>query len=203
MTVKNLIIAIVLGTSLASGIFVASNLTRPVLPQSALIIPTPTELPEFELVSHRGDPVNANSFRGQWDLLFFGFTQCPDICPTTLQFLATIKKQLVESGSESAPRIVLVSVDPERDTPELLARYVDYFGAGNLGVTGDLPELVKLTSALGIYFEKASMDGDNYTVNHSAAVLVIDPQGRFSALFSAPHIADDYLHDLPIVMGSN
>ena len=203
MTAKNLIIALVLGSALAGGIYVGSNLSKPALPQSALIIPTPTALPEFELIGHTGAAVNANTFRGQWDLLFFGFTQCPDICPTTLQFLANVKKQLVESGSEDDPRIVLVSVDPERDTPEILGNYVDYFGAGNLGVTGDLAELNKLTRALGIYFEKTITDGDNYTVNHSAAVLVIDPQGRFSALFSSPHIADDYLHDLPIVMGNN
>jgi protein SCO1/2 len=100
------------------------------------------------------------------------------------------------------PRIVLVSVDPERDTPELLGQYVDYFGKGNLGVTGELDEVKILTAALGIYFEKATAE-DDYGVDHSAAVLLIDPDGSFAALFSTPHIIANFVHDLPIIMREN
>jgi protein SCO1/2 len=207
MGVKNFIVAVVLGSALAGGIFVAMQAGKPVQTRSAFIIPAPTALPDFALQNAAGEVVNADSFRGQWDLVFFGFTHCPDICPTTLQILANVKRQLLDSGLSEAPRIVLVSVDPERDTPELLGRYVDYFGPDNLGVTGELPEIRKLTGALGIYFEKVpnSPPGEdgNYNVNHSAAVLIIDKDGRFSALFSAPHTTADYLHDLPIIMSGN
>ena len=202
MNPKNLIIAILLGSALAAGIFVATKVSAPAEPQSAFIIPIPGELPEFSLVDQTGALVNTDTFRGQWDLVFFGFTNCPDICPTTLQTLANVRRELIEAGSESLPRIVLVSVDPERDTPEILGQYVDYFGDDNLAVTGDLEELSKLTKTLGIYFEKVPGEDGNYSVDHSAAVLVIDPNGEFSALFSAPHVVANYLHDLPIIAGS-
>ena len=202
MSFRNLIIAILLGSALATGIFVAMKVSTPAEPRSAFIVPIPGELPEFSLLDQTGAVVNANTFRGQWDLLFFGFTNCPDICPTTLQILANAKRELVEAGLKTLPRIVLVSVDPERDTPLLLGQYVDYFGDGILAVTGSLEETTKLTAALGIYFEKIPTEDGSYGVNHSAAVLVLNPNGEFSALFSAPHVVANYVYDLPIITSS-
>jgi protein SCO1/2 len=199
---KNLLAAIVFGTALAAGIFVAVLLSKPAELRTAFVIPSPSKLPDFSLRDQSGDIVNPDTFRNQWDLVFFGFTNCPDICPTTLQVLANARRELADSGSKIIPRIVLVSVDPERDTGDVLGRYVDYFGAGNLGVTGELAELIKLTTALGIYFEKAGMGDGTYTVNHSSAVLLINPDAEFSALFSGPHVTDDFVHDLPIITGS-
>jgi len=198
---RNLIIALLLGLALAAGIFVAIRTQAPP-PEasSALVLPAPTPLPEFQLVDHRGRAVDESVFVGQWDLVFFGFTHCPDICPTTLQVLSTARAALADEGREPLPRIVLVSVDPERDTPEILGPYVEYFGEDTVGITGSLDEVTRLASDLGIFFEKRPADGDNYLVDHSAAVLLIDPDGRFSALFSGPHRVADYVHDLPIVM---
>jgi protein SCO1/2 len=198
---RNILIAILLGAALAVGIFAAAKLNQLTELRSALIIPEPIELPNFSLLDHTNKPVTADTFRGQWDLVFFGFTNCPDICPTTLQTLASIKRELENTGSETTPRIVLVSVDPERDTPAVLGQYVNYFGQGNLAVTGQIDEIVKLTAVLGIYFKKTVVDGDNYSVDHSAAVLLINPDGEFSALFSAPHLLADYVNDLPVIMG--
>ena len=200
MSPKNLIMGILLGSALAAGIFVATKVTTPAEPQYAFVLPEPGALPEFSLLDQTGAAVNANTFVGQWDLVFFGFTNCPDICPRTLQTLASAKAELVAAETTTLPRIVLVSVDPERDTPELLGQYVDYFGDDNLAVTGDLSEVRKLTAGLGIYFEKAPTEDGNYGVDHTAAVLVIDPNGEFSALFSAPHVVANYIHDLPIIM---
>jgi protein SCO1/2 len=200
---KNLLIAIVLGGALAAGVFVATKLNRPAELQSGFVVPLPNALPDFSLLDQTGGQVDANTFRGQWDLVFFGFTNCPDICPTTLQVLANAKRELIDSGATTLPRIVLVSVDPERDTPEILGQYVDYFGEGNLGVTGTLEGIKTLTAALGIYFEKSPTESGDYGVDHSAAVLVINPDGEFSALFSAPHLVASYVHDLPIIMGDN
>ncbi len=201
MSPKNLIFAIVLGSALAAGIFVAMKSSTPAEPRSAFIIPIPADLPEFSLQDQTGTVVNADTFRGQWDLFFFGFTHCPDICPTTLQILANTRRELIAVGSKSIPRIVFVSVDPERDTPELLGQYVDYFGDGILAVTGDLEEITRLTSNLGIFFQKVPTKDGSYSVDHSAAVLVVDPNGQFSGLFSAPHVVENYLYDLPIIMG--
>ncbi len=199
---KNFLVAIVLAIALSAGVFFAVRMNQPAEPATAFVFPAPNALPDFSLLDQSGAPVTADTFKGHWNLVFFGFTHCPDICPATMQILAAAKKALADEGHEPLPRIVLVSVDPERDTPELMGRYVDYFGSGNLGVTGDIDELLKLTSALGIYFEKQASDDDNYVVDHSAAVLVVNPNGEFHALFSGPHLVDNYVHDLPAIMAS-
>ena len=203
MSPKNLFIAIVMAVALAMGVFVAVRMQAPAEPRSAFILPAPTPLPEFSLVDQSGNSVTRDTFREHWNLVFFGFTHCPDICPTTLQVLATARKALADSGEEPLPRIVLVSVDPERDTPELMGRYVDYFGDGNLGITGSLDEVKKLTSALGIFFEKQPGTEDNYTVDHSAAVLVVNPAAEFHALFSGSHQVENYVHDIPLIMAAD
>lgn len=201
MSPKNIIVAAVLVVALAAGIFVATQLQQPPAEvRAALVLPAPTSLPEFTLQDQFGDGVTRASFRDEWSLVFFGFTNCPDICPLTLQVLANAKDGLRAAGHQPLPRIVLVSVDPERDTPELMGRYVNYFGDGNLGLTGSLDELTVLTSALGIYFQKQPGDAENYAVDHSAAVLLFNPEGNLHALFTGPHLAEDYVHDLPIIM---
>jgi protein SCO1/2 len=201
MKSSKLIVAFAIGVAVAAGIYVALQTQPPAEPSSAMVLPDPDPLPAFELVDQSGAPIDETVFEGQWDLVFFGFTHCPDVCPTTLQVLAAAKAALDEQGVSPLPRIVLVSVDPERDTPEILEEYVSYFGTGNLGITGSLEGIRTLTTGLGIYFQKQASDDGNYMVDHSAAVLLVDPQGRFSALFSGPHVADNYVHDLPILMG--
>ena len=171
--------------------------------RSATLVPPGDSLPEFALLNQDGAPVDRRVFEGQWDIVFFGFTNCPDICPTTLQLLARVRGQLEKTGQRPLPRIVLVSVDPERDTPEVLARYTAAFGEGIIGLTGDIAEIEKLTRSLGIYFARtdAAEDG-SYSVDHSAVVLVMNPAGRFRALFSGQHRLDDFVHDLPIIMAA-
>ena len=203
MKPSKLIIAFAIGVALAAGVFVALRTQRPTEPSTAMVVPNPERLPAFELVDQDGAPIDETVFEGQWDLVFFGFTHCPDVCPTTLQVLAAAIAALDEQGASPLPRIVLVSVDPERDTPGILEQYVGYFGTGNLGITGSLEGIRALTTGLGIYFQKQESDDGNYLVDHSAAVLLIDPQGRFSALFSGPHVVENYVHDLPILMGDS
>jgi len=197
---RHLIIAVALSLALAAGAFVALRVGKPAVTEVALVLAQPTPVPAFSLLDQHGNVIDERIFEGQWDLVFFGFTHCPDICPTTLQVLATARRELAASGFEPLPRIVLVSVDPERDTPDVIDQYVGYFGDGNLGITGSLEEISKLTSGLGIYFRKQAADGDNYGVDHSAAVLLIDPAGGFRALFGTPHASANYVHDLPIII---
>ena len=201
MSPRNLIIAGALALALTAGAFVAIKSQAPVSPVAALVLPAPNPVPGFTLLNQQGEAVDQAVFAGQWSLLFFGFTHCPDVCPATLQILASAKKALADKGSESLPQIVLVSVDPERDTPDIMGEYLDYFGQGNLGLTGELAEVRKLSDGLGIFFAKNPGDDGNYSVDHSTAVLVINPDGGFHALFSGPHVIDNYVHDLPIIMG--
>jgi protein SCO1/2 len=189
------IIAIVTGTWMSWRVMVP-----PPSPQTATLLPAPAALTEFSLLNHDGELFSRDSFKGSWNLVFFGFTNCPDVCPLTLQVLASARNQMLKDGLETPPRIVLVSVDPERDTPAIIGQYVAHFGDGILGVTGDLEEIRKLTDGLGIYFGKSGIDGDNYSVDHSAVVIVVNPEGQFHALFGAPHAAENFAHDMPIIM---
>ena len=202
MHTRNIIIVLVLGIAIAVGLTVAlRDSGAPAATVTATILPAGNELPEFELLDQDGKPADRSVFAGQWDLVFFGFTNCPDICPATMTLLGQARRQLETQGQQPLPRVVLVSVDPERDTPEAMGRYIAYFGDGNLGLTGDIAEIRKLTDALGIFFQKAPGDGDAYGVDHSAVVLVIDPRARLKALFSAPHDVGTLVHDLPLIMG--
>ena len=121
MKLNKLIVAFAIGVAVAAGIFAALRSQQPAVPVTAMILPDPDPVPAFELVDQRGTPIDESVFRGQWDLVFFGFTHCPDVCPTTLQVLATAITALDERGVTPLPRIVLVSVDPERDTPRYSA----------------------------------------------------------------------------------
>ena len=170
--------------------------------ETAMLYPAPVDLGDFSLVNANGESVDASYFEDDWQLVFFGFTFCPDICPMTLQVLSAARQSLADAGSTALPEIVLVSVDPERDTPEILSEYIAYFGDGVSGLTGDLGEIRKLTERLGIFFQKVELDEGNYTVDHSSVVLVISPAGQLVALFSAPHSAAAIAHDLRALLAS-
>jgi protein SCO1/2 len=200
MSPRNIFVAAVAVIAIVTGTWLSFKAASPPpVPNVATILPAGNVLPEFSLLDQNGAEIGRDIFTGNWDLVFFGFTHCPDVCPLTLQVLADARKQLADSGFAPLPRIVLVSVDPERDTPDKLGQYIGYFGDDNLGITGDLSEITKLTNGLGIWFEKSGA-GEDYSVDHAAAVLVINPDGRFRALFSAPHKVENFVHDLPIIV---
>jgi len=172
-------------------------------PDVATVLPIPLPLAEFTLSDHNGAPFTRASLQGSWHLLFFGFTHCPDICPATLQQLAIARQRLAEKGHSPLPDIVMVSVDPERDTRDALARYVSNFGNGIKGVTGRFDQLQALAKPLGIFYEyEPANDDGNYNITHSVAVLVIDPQAELKALFSAPHDVSAFVRDLPLIVSA-
>jgi protein SCO1/2 len=171
------------------------------LPEFATVLPQPMALPALSLVDDSGAAFTRDDFKGAWHLVFFGFTHCPDVCPATLQQLAIARDQVTAAGG-TFPEIILVSVDPQRDTPDVMATYVGNFGKGVRGVTGSLDNVRDLTDALGIYFARGEETNGGYSVDHSAAVLVIDPQGDWHSVFSAPHSVERFVHDVPILTGA-
>jgi len=201
--VKRLLVLLFVSLAFAGGAFFTylAFVAGPPQPSFATVLPQPKALPDISLVDDAGKPFTLESLRGEWHLLFFGFTHCPDICPATLQQLAIASRHVTESGGRF-PQVVLVSVDPERDTPDVLAAYVRNFGDNVRGVTGDLDRIRALTSALGIYFAKAEVTDSGYNVDHSAAVLVIDDDARWRAVFSAPQDVERFVHDIPILTGA-
>jgi protein SCO1/2 len=191
---------------IGGGWFLAQSVSmRPAEPQFALRLPSSLELPEFTLTDQDGQTLTQHWFEGQWTLVFFGFTHCPDICPATLQVMSLARRQLAEDNpDQELPSILLISIDPERDTPASLKQYVTHFGNGVSGATGSFDELEKLTKTLGVYFAKEDpVPGgvpDDYNVAHSAHVVVINPNGDYSAVFSAPHEVAAFVADMPILM---
>ena len=185
----------VAGIALAAG-FLAGRwwpADPPRLEEATALFGEERPLPEFTLTDHNGDEYTRRDIGGGWTLLFFGYTHCPDVCPITLATLTATAETAKEIGTTS-PRVVFVSVDPERDSPQHLNGYVSAFGDELLGVTGTHEELQKLAGPLGVFYARAGT-GDEYLVDHSAAVLLINPEGELQALFGPPHDPDTIARD--------
>ena len=149
------------------------------------IFDTPRALGDFSLVDHNAEPFTQTALIGHWTLVFFGFTHCPDICPTTMAELAELKAQLADTEARDA-RIAMVSVDPARDTPERLAEYVPYFHPDFLGVTGEFADILSFAQRLNAPFRKVSEPEGAYQMEHSANVMLINPRGDYHGFFRAP-----------------
>jgi protein SCO1 len=148
---------------------------------------------ELALTDHTGRPRTLEDFRGKAVVLFFGFTHCPDVCPTTLADTARALKTLGPQAERV--QVLMVTVDPERDTPELLGKYVTSFDPRFLGLRGDPAATQRAAKEFKIYFEKRKA-GDTYSVDHSAQSYVLDPQGRLRLLVRQDRIAEDLPPDL-------
>jgi len=148
-------------------------------------------LVNFELRDQNNQPFGNAQLKGKWSLLFFGYTHCPDICPVSLQAMSEMMEAIDDKHVREDIRVTFISVDPDRDTPALLKSYVEYFNPLFVGATAALPELKKLTASIGIAhkLEKTQDDQVSYFVSHSGAIVLLNPQGEFSGLFSAPHDA--------------
>lgn len=143
----------------------------------------PLPLPEFTLTDHTGELFDRMRFIGKWSFVFFGYTHCPDACPAAMTLFKQVQQQL---GPDAAVQYVLVSVDPERDTPEHLGRYVKHFHPAFIGATGPHAELARLTSPLGVYYARGPERDGLYEVEHSSAIFLVGPDARLRAIFTAP-----------------
>jgi len=149
------------------------------------LLETPRNFGEISLVDHHGEPFTNERLVGKWTLVFFGFTYCPDVCPTTMSFLNQLMNQL--EGTEAGDtQVVMVSVDPARDTVAQLAAYVPFFNARFTGVTGDFLDIHRFATALNTPFRKVAGQGEDYQVDHSANVVLINPRGDYHGFFKAP-----------------
>ena len=146
---------------------------------------TPRDPGAFLLTDHHGMPFTRNALTNRWTLIFFGFTHCPDICPTTLAELAELKAQLVDTEANDL-QVVMLTVDPARDTPARLADYVPYFHPDFLGVTGEFADILSVAQRLNAPFRKVSEPNGGYQMEHSANVMLMNPRGDYHGFFRAP-----------------
>lgn len=157
--------------------------------ENATPLRTPRPITPFKLSSHLEKPYTESSLKGQWTLFSFGYTSCPDVCPTALATLSQMDDQLKKEETQFPYQVVFVSVDPERDSLKRLAEYVPYFNSSFLGVTGDAQEIANFTRQMGIMYAKSEQSDSamGYLVDHSATLILTNPKGEFHAVFSPPH----------------
>lgn len=166
-----------------------------------VLLPQSRSLPELSLTNQDGQAVAVDQLKEQWSLLFFGYTFCPDICPATLAQLRQLQGLLPEETRANL-RIVLVTVDPNRDTPEQLKKYLDYFDAGFIGLTGEEATLQKLANAVSIPYIPADTSEENYTVDHSGNLVIIGPDGTQRGFIRAPINNAKLAAQLPGLIGT-
>jgi len=194
--------AVYLATLAAVGIGVGIALYEradaPLALASGTALPEARAIPDFSFVDQAGHPFGRANLQGRWSLVFTGFTNCPDVCPTTLALMSQLRRQLHRGDLQ----FVFVSVDPERDTPAVLAGYLAHFDRALVGATGERPDMERFTAGLGFAQVKNPGVGDAYTVDHSTAFVLIDPKARLAGYFQAPHDREKLAADLAALPGA-
>jgi protein SCO1/2 len=172
--------------------------------QAATVLPQPRPLPDISLIDTSGREFTRASLRGRYRLLFFGFTHCPDICPLTLQVLATAVEEIETRAPELVPEVVFVSVDSRRDTPERIREYLRNFEPQFVGAVGSDSALEPLIRMLGVTVHKVETDGEHYNVVHNGTVFVIDPDAALVAIFGgSSHDAEAIVSDYLLIRGAH
>ncbi|TXR54737.1 SCO family protein [Reinekea thalattae] len=195
------VIAAVLITVIAAyiGFSHYTGFDRQLKDNHVLRFPSPRLLPEVSLTRHDGEPFSIEQFKGRWNLINFGYTFCPDICPTNMADMRLAYTELAEAGFTDQLNFWMVTVDPARDTEQQLALYVPYFHADFVGLTGSSDEISQLASALdAVYYIEG--EGEGYTVAHSDNYAIINPAGEYVALIRPPHRAQNIVAALKVLM---
>ena len=174
------------------SLFISSmNTTRELTEQEykdlgAYFIDPPRQLSGFHLISDQNTDFAIDDFKGQWNILFFGFTYCPDICTLTMKQLSDVKEGLM--GKADKINFYLVSIDPDRDSPENLRTYLDNFDEEFIGLTGEIDKIYKFSTQVNApFFPVVNSNEENYTVDHSGSLVLINPEGNYAGFFRAPH----------------
>jgi protein SCO1/2 len=184
-----------LGLWFAQRYFAATPVAAPKL-QAVRLFPQARELPAFSLLAGDGQRVDASSLSGHWTIVFMGFTHCADVCPTTLAELAKAQKQWQALPAATRPRLLFVSVDPDRDTPDSLAKYARFFHPDTLTATAPEPALGNFAQAVGMVYMKVPLPDGDYDMDHSASLVLLDPQVREAGLIRPPFAPEKIAADL-------
>ncbi len=150
----------------------------------AIVFQKPRIIKPFELIDHNGKPFTLENLNGKWSLIYYGFTHCPDICPNTLAKLNQVMSSLDADIAENT-QVILVTLDPARDTTEKLAQYVPYFNSEFIGVTGEFLEILKFSRNVNVAFSKVQLEND-YTIDHTSHLVLVNPKGHYHGFFKPP-----------------
>jgi len=193
-----LLYAIVALVALATGALLFAKLSQNALPEYGLYYQEPRIINEFRLADHQNQAFTRQQLQGKWSWIFFGYTSCPDVCPTTLQELNFVYDDLKAVSADT--QVMLISIDPQRDTVDVLANYIQYFNKEFIALTAGHEVLFPLARNLGLmYAINDQMDGKPYTVDHSASMILINPRGQIAAIFQPNQV----LGKVPTIEGEN
>ena len=202
------VVVLVALVALVMGLTVFKTLNRSgqlnpaeLLDAGIVLLPQSRPLPELTLIDVEGQPQAVTALTGRWTLMFFGYTFCPDICPTTLAELRQLNGLLGEEDRQRV-QVVMVSVDPNRDTPQQLKQYLGFFDAGYRGLTGPLGDIQALSGRVGIPFIPGDESLPNYTVDHSGNLALLGPDGRQHGFIRAPLKVQKLAEALPALLAS-
>ncbi|HLV16224.1 MAG TPA: SCO family protein [Pseudomonas sp.] len=196
------LVALVMGLTVYKALSRTQQMNPAVLLDAGIVLlPQSRELPALTLTDQDGQAQAVDSLTGRWTLMFFGYTFCPDICPTTLAELRQLQGLLGEEDRQRL-QVLMVTVDPARDTPEQLKQYLGFFDAGFRGLTGELENIQTLSGRVGIPFIPGDTRQENYTVDHSANLALLGPDGRQHGFIRAPLKVQKLAEALPPLLAS-
>lgn len=204
---RNLLVILAAVAAVIAGVWSASYVFKPQTLDpdelTATYLPGGKPVRSFQLIDHNGERFDNERFKDRWTWVFFGYTHCPDACPTALAILNAAAEDLQERAPDLPLQVLMVSVDPARDTPQRLAAYVPHFNPAFIGATGEDKELTALTRDLGIVYviHDPEPGRSGYLVDHSTAILLINPKGELQAIFGQPHLPQSMIDDLLKIQG--
>ncbi|GEM_PF-284572 len=177
----------------------ASTIQMPVTSVNTIPVDPPLDLLDFTFTANNGEALSLSDLRGKYVLLYFGFTRCPDFCPTTLTTYKRIKAELGAEAENVA--FMFISVDGERDTPNLLDEYIRRYDSTFIALQGDETELARMGGDYNLVYEFVPLDNGDYTVDHTVFKFLIDPEGRLIRIYDFNETADVIAEDLRQIMG--
>lgn len=200
-------IAVILALGLLAGpahaqSSAASAPATPQLQAPGYLLPEPLSVQEFSLVDQQGQPFTQERLRDRWTLLMFGYTHCPDVCPATLTQLRATVKRVAEGEPKLKLAVVFVTLDPERDPPAQLKKYLRSVDESFVGVGGSPADVAAFTQQFRVRYEKAGQTSGGYLIDHTSSVALINPAGELQALFSAPLRPTSVARDVRLIAGA-
>lgn len=188
----------------------SSQKSAPLALDTATIFSQPRAISPFQLTDNHDQPFTLANLQGHWSILFFGFTHCPELCPTTLATLNQAYQLLQKDHPDQVlPQVVFISVDPEQDTSQRITTYLSSFNPHFIGATGTPAALDKLTQELSVMYTKTNplntndVDASEYSIDHSGTLLIVNPAGQFYGVFTTPHNANKIAHDIKVIMSAS
>ena len=194
-----LLVLLIYGLTITAPNFIHKSIDL----ETGKMLTKPMELTSFNLINHQDKQFQLKDLENQWSLIFFGYTQCPDVCPSTVFKLNQIYDLLNQDQRISKlPQVIFISIDPERDNPETLSEYLAFFNPRFIGITGDQSEIKKITSTMSVYYEKIEQneDSNSYIMNHTASIFLTNDEGKLVASFRPTATPQELTSDIKRIL---